>query len=202
MRLRRAGTSLLDVARLPTARDGFVVSAALMVVISAQGAFLPAYLEGLRVSATTIGAIVSVRSLAAIAVRPAMMWFVRVLGGRRAAFLASLVVSAVALATFSFADGLSVWVIGSVAMGMAVGVGHPLTMVAVIDGVATNRQGSVLGMRITVNRLAQVTGPLLLGIIGERFGYPATFLAAAACVVVMAGTVSRTPSRGTSGNPP
>lgn len=188
-RVRQGASMLGEVARLPSAREGFVVSAALMVVISTQGAFLPAYLEGLQISATTIGAIVSARSLASIAVRPAMSWIVRVLGGRRPTFLLSLVASAVAVATFTFVGGLPVWLAGSLVMGLAVGVGHPLTMVAVIDGVDATRHGAVLGMRITVNRAAQVAGPLVLGAIGEQFGYPATFLAAAVCVVSMAWPV-------------
>lgn len=53
----------------PGVKISIALTVAVMFALGAHGSFLPVYLESLAVSATTIGALVSLRALCAMAIR-------------------------------------------------------------------------------------------------------------------------------------
>ncbi len=183
--LVRAILQVTQLLTYPSVRTGLWVSGTIMIVMIIHNSFLPAYLEGFAVPATVIGAVISTRSLVAVAVRPFMASIIAALGGRVPTFLVTLILAALGTAGIALGPALVVQLLAAAALGVAVGVAQPLTMVAVVEDVATERHGFALGTRITANRVAQFSAPLAIGALAQAFGYTVTFLLSAGFLTLM-----------------
>jgi len=183
--LVRALRHVTQLLTYPSVRTGLWVSGTIMIVMIIHNSFLPAYLEGFAVPATVIGAVISTRSLVAVAVRPFMASIIAALGGRVPTFILTLVLAALGTAGIAIGPGLVTQLLAAAALGVAVGVAQPLTMVAVVEDVATERHGFALGTRITANRIAQFSAPLAIGALAQAFGYTVTFLLSAGFLTLM-----------------
>jgi MFS family permease len=66
----------------------------------------------------------------------------------------------------------NVFVLGAVAamFGLSMGCSQPLTMMLMYSLSAAGRAGETLGLRLTVNNVFRVLGPMLFGSIGTAFG--------------------------------
>lgn len=164
--------------RNPGVQLALLVSGTIMIPLMGYQSFLPAYLDLLAYPATMIGAVLSFRALVTIAVRPFMPRIISAFGGRLRTLIATTTMCAIGLA--GIAHG-SLWSLAIVAVlvGVGLGISQPLTMVTVVDGVNSSERGIAFGMRLTANRLMQVTGPLALGLIAQLVGYQAMFPLAA-----------------------
>ncbi|MEX2541330.1 MAG: MFS transporter [Trueperaceae bacterium] len=165
--------------RNPGVQLALLVSGTLMIPALGYQSFLPAYLDLLAFPATVIGAVISLRALVTIMVRPFMPLIISHLGGRFRTLLVTMTMSIVGLAGIVYGD--SIWALACVALlvGVGLGIAQPLTMVAVVDRVAAKERGMAFGLRLTANRLMQVTGPLALGLIAQTVGFQAMFPIAA-----------------------
>ena len=59
--------------------------------------------------------------------------------------------------------------------GLGMGCCQPITLMLTFTGSAQGRSGEALGLRLTVNHLTRVIGPVLFGSIGSAFGLFAVF---------------------------
>ena len=50
------------------------------------------------------------------------------------------------------------------------GCGQPITMMLTFSNSAEGHSGEVLGLRITINHLTRMIGPVVFGAIGSAFG--------------------------------
>lgn len=91
---------------------------------------------------------------------------------------------AVGLGMTGFVASIPALVLVAVLVGIGSGISQPLTMVAVADHVGVKERGFALGLRLTGNRVAQVVGPFLLGVVLEVAGFGLTFLGAGLALVV------------------
>lgn len=164
--------------RNPRVQLALLVSGTLMIPTLGYQSFLPAYLDLLAYPATLIGAIISLRALATIAVRPFMPRIISAFGGRLRTLIVTTAMCVAALAAISLG---SIWtlVLVTILVGVGLGISQPLTMVTVVDGVDAAERGTAFGLRLTANRSVQVVGPLLLGTIAQWVGYGAMFPIAA-----------------------
>jgi MFS family permease len=182
-------TQMFRLLRNPGVQLALLVSATLMVPMMGYQSFLPAYLDLLAYPATAIGAIISLRALVTIVVRPFMPRIIALLGGRFPTLVATTSMSVLALAGIAFGGSIWALVLVALLLGVGVAVAQPLTMVAVVDRVDAAERGIAFGLRLTANRLLQVTGPLALGLIAQLAGYRAMFpiaaLLSAVTVVVL-----------------
>ena len=55
------------------------------------------------------------------------------------------------------------------------GCGQPIVTMQMFTNSAEGRSGEALGLRMTVNHLTRVVGPVLFGVIGSSFGLAAVF---------------------------
>lgn len=60
-------------------------------------------------------------------------------------------------------------------LGMGLGIGQPLSISTTILSLPKNRVGEGLGLRLSVNRLTQVVGPITFGAVANLLGYSAVF---------------------------
>jgi len=173
----------------PGVKVSIALTVAVMFALGAHGSFLPVYLESLAVSATAIGALVSLRAFCAMAVRPFMSSVIEFVGGRSAAMVFSAVFVAVGL-TFT---GVTVNLYGlaflAILVGIGSGISQPLSMVVLAEHVPSAQRSSALGMRLMGNRGVQFLAPLVLGIIAEVASFGLTFFVGGLFVFVFVGVI-------------
>src|SRR5690606_41618945 len=89
-----------------------------------------------------------------------------------------VVVGLVMLGTAITVISSRIWtmVIAMLVLGAGSGISQPLSMVMVLDEVEPRRRGLALGFRISANRLAQVSGPAVFGLVASTAGLTASYL--------------------------
>lgn len=150
------------------------------IVVFATGArtiFFPLYVNGLRYSASAIGAIMSLRALASVSSRLLMRRFLLVCGGRIPTLLVSITALSIGVGLTPFCRGLAGLIFVSILVGIGTGLAHPLSMATVADGVKPEDRGVALGVRLTGTRLAKLINPLFFGLITQGFGISMAFWA-------------------------
>jgi len=179
----RAAAKLL---RDRTVGIAVLTSSTAVWAMTIHATFLPVHLESMAMSAVTIGVILSLRSAAAVVIRPVMPQVVALLGGRERTVVYTLITLAVGLAGVIVHP--SPWLIGLwvVLFGAGHGLSQPISMVMVADRVAARERGVALGVRLMVNRLAQVLAPLAFVWVAGGIGLQALFLTHALLVAVAA----------------
>ena len=188
-------------------------SAGLFVALSVRQAFLPVALEAHGYSATAIGTLISVGAAATVAVRPAMPRISRALGGAARALVVAMVFVAVGVGLLGLATSPPALALLLVAAGVGTGVGLPSSIVMVAGHVGPDRRGAALGLRLSLNRTAQLVAPVMVGAVVSVAGFAAGFgvagvaVAAAAWIVARrsaagSGPTSRPPSSPPSTRPP
>jgi MFS family permease len=181
------GSSLLTVGTLlgrPGVRLGILASASGIFAMTAFSAFQPTYLESLSYSATTIGMLLSLKSLASMAVRPFMPGVTKLLGGKLNTLWAMMLLVAVTLGATGYFESLGPLVLLSIGFGVGFGISQPVSMVTVVEESEPGNRGFLLGLRLTGNRVAQLVGPLVIGLVADALGFGPAFLAGALVVVV------------------
>ena len=166
-------------------------SAGLFVALSVRQAFLPVALEAHGYSATAIGTLISVGAAATVAVRPAMPAVSRALGGAARALVVAMAFVAVGVGLLGVATSPAPLALLLIAAGMGTGVGLPSSIVMVAGHVGPDRRGAALGLRLSLNRAAQLVAPVLVGAVVSAAGFAAGFGVAGVAVAASAWTVAR-----------
>lgn len=181
------GAGVLELLRRPGVRVALSVSAAVLFSLSVYQAFFPAYLDALAFSATVVGGLLSLRALASLLVRPFTARVMALFARRLQGLKVMLLLIAVGLSLTGLIDTLLLLGLLAVIVGVGVGIAQPISMVTVVDHVDAHIWGFALGLRLTGNRLAQVLGPVLLGVSAEVLGFDGMFLLAGGVLVVAIG---------------
>jgi MFS family permease len=69
------------------------------------------------------------------------------------------------------------WILALIAFifGLGMGCSGPLITILMFSHSSSGRSGEALGLRMTVNHLSRVIGPVIFGSIGSAFGLPTVF---------------------------
>ncbi len=179
-------------------------SVGLFVALSVRQAFLPVALEAHGYSATAIGTLISVGAAATVAVRPAMPRISRAFGGTARALVAAMTFVAVGVGLLGLATSPAALAFLLVAAGVGTGVGLPSSIVMVAGRVDPDRRGAALGLRLSLNRAAQLVAPVLVGAVVSAAGFAAGFGVAGVAVAASAWLVARRSGvwAGPSSSPP
>ena len=167
------------------------VTVAVLFALGAHAAFLPIYLEELTFSATLIGALVSLRALAAMLIRPIMPQAIEAMGGRSRTLIASVAAVALGLMFTGTTGSVALLATLAILVGLGSGISQPLSMVILAEHVPAEQRSSALGMRLMGNRGAQVIAPLVLGVMAELVGFTLTFLLAGGALLAVLAVVIR-----------
>lgn len=178
--------------KLPGLRISLVVTAGVVAAQAVRQTFLPIHMETHNLDARLIGIVLGARAFTSMVIRPALPLFSKVIGTRSRVFFAMMIVMAAGLAMTAFAVTLVPLLMAAVLVGISSGVTQPLTMVAITDHVSKERIGTALSLRLSINRVAQASAPLLFGIIGDTLGMEAAFIGAAALLLLALLPVART----------
>lgn len=160
------------------------VTVAGMFALGAHGGFLPVYLEKLEITATTIGALLSLRALSALAVRPFMSAVITLMGGRSKAVILCVVLLMLGLMFIGVVSNVVVLALLTVLVGIGSGISQPLSMVILAEHVVKEQRPSALGMRLMANRGVQFVAPFMLGALAEYTSFAVAFFIGGAFVML------------------
>lgn len=182
-RLRKAAKSghgsALDLWQRPVMRDTFIVGGIVLSGLELFTFYMPVYGHSVGLSASAIGMVMAAYAVAAIAVRLFLPALTRQLGEART-LTWSLLASAGTFMLFPLFE--SAWILAAVSfmLGLTLGSGQPLGQILAYNRSPAGRVNEVIGMRVTVNKLAEVACPLLFGVLGTAFGVGVVFVVNAA----------------------
>lgn len=182
----RAGPTLANVG----VQLAVLASAGVFVAVSVRTAFLPVLLTDLGYSATAIGALISTGAFAAVVVRPLMPFFARVLGGPARALVAAMVAVAVGVGLLGAVASWGAFAALAVVAGFGTGIGLPLSIVTVASHVDPRRRGAALGLRLSLNRAAQLAMPVAMGALLTVAGFTVAFAVAGAVLAALAAVAA------------
>lgn len=156
-----------------------VISSLVVTGIDVFQFYMPIYGHDIGLSASAIGAILAMFSVAAFVVRGVMPKILERFSEQRILTTAFYFGAASFLLVPFTKDP---WVLGflSFTFGMGMGCSQPITMMMTFTTSSSGRSGEALGLRMTVNHLTRVVCPLLFGVIGSALGLLAVFWANAA----------------------
>jgi len=166
--------SARNILKLPGIASHMFAALALLAILDILVAFMPLVGEDVGVSPMIIGALLAVRGATSVLSRV----FIRPLSARYSRnnlVLVALLVSAGAIAVVPAAVGVGPWgiVVAFVCMtvgGFTLGVGQPMTMTLISQGVPRSWRSPALALRLMGNRIGQVVLPLAASVVAGPVG--------------------------------
>ncbi|MFC9335736.1 MFS transporter [Arthrobacter sp. NPDC057009] len=170
-----------DVLKAPGLWRSLVVSGAVLVTVDLMYAFVPVWAAEQKVSAAAVGMLLGLRAAISVLSRLGLTRLVNRFG-RKVMIISSITAAVLSLAILPLV-GLWGAVAVMVGLGLGLGIPQPLTMAWVVSLTAASSHGAALGLRMTVNRLAQITLPIAVGSLAAPVGVLGIFWANAALLV-------------------
>lgn len=184
----RNGGAVRRILRAGGVRLAIVTSFAVIFTMGVRQSFYPIFVQGLGYPASLVGAMLSLRALAAMAVRPFMPRIIHLAGGRFRTVFGSMLLAAGSLAITPWTREPLTLALASMAGGIGIGLVQPLSMLAVAETVDEGERGLAMGLRLTGNRAAQFTSPVLFGLVAEVAGLETAFVVGG--LLLMAATAT------------
>jgi MFS family permease len=131
--------------------------------------YMPVYGHAIGLSASAIGVVLAMFSAAAFVVRLGLSRLIAWLGEEKM-LACSFFLGAIGFMLVPFFKSAWVLSIVSFVFGLGMGGGQPITMMLTFSTSVEGRSGEVLGVRMTINHLTRVIGPVIFGTIGSAFG--------------------------------
>ena len=169
----------LDLLKGAPLRRTLFMSGVALTGIELFSFYMPIYGRSIGLSASGIGLVLSAYAAAAFVVRLLMQSLARRYS-ETGVLTASLFVAAATYALFPLLTGVPMLVLTAFLLGLGLGSAQPLTIMLTYHHAPEGRSGEALGMRLTVNKITQISIPIVFGGIGTVFGLAPVFWANAA----------------------
>ncbi len=173
-RVRRAGGGIRDMLATHGVRKTLATSSLLQSGQDLFQFYLPVYANGIGLSASTIGIVLAMNSAAAFVVRLTLPHLIAKLKEEKV-LAGAFYVGAASFMLLPFFRNSTTLALVAFAFGLGMGCGQPIVTMQMFSNSAEGRSGEALGLRMTVNHLTRVVGPVIFGFIGSAFGLPAVF---------------------------
>ncbi|MBS4026854.1 MAG: MFS transporter [Clostridia bacterium] len=170
-------------------RNAFIINGLVLYSKDLFVAYFPMYGNGMGFSTSIIGVILSLTAGMALVVRLLQFWLVKNFG-RSKVLTATLIISGIAFILVLFTSSPVILTVPAILLGAGLGLGQPLTLVYLMNSSPVERQGEVLGMRITFNRVSQFVAPFIFGGIGGVAGISSIFWASG-CILLISAYFTR-----------
>lgn len=155
-------------------RKAVIVSGLVLYSKDLFVAYFPVYGSQIGLSASEIGVLLSIMATAAFTVRAVQFNLVQKFG-RGKVILFTLFISGVSFILIPFATQQILLGILVIMLGAGLGLGQPISLVYALNASPVDRQGEVLGLRLTFNRGSQFVAPFIFGSVGTLFGLSPVF---------------------------
>ncbi|MBW4084952.1 MFS transporter [Paenibacillus sp. S150] len=161
----------------PGVQFGLVGTFLIHFIQSIWQGFFPLYLDTLGYSALVISVLVSIRGLAGMTSRLFMAQLTR-RWSHQALLIGAGCIAAISLIALPLMN----WNIVTIAivafvLGSSVGVNMPVSTMIMVDEDSMGERGKIMGLRLLVNRSAQIAAPALFGVFGQMLGLASSFFA-------------------------
>ena len=163
----------LIVANKPL-RRALITGAVILTGIDLFHFYMPIYGHHIGLSASQIGVVLAVFSVAAFVVRVWMPAIVKRLGAERVLIMSMFVAAATYIAV-PYISNMVVLCAVCFLLGLGTGCGQPLSLSMIYERAPGGRSGEALGLRATLNNFTHMVTPLLFGAIGTAFGIAPVF---------------------------
>ncbi len=155
-----------------------LVSCLLQTATDLFSLYLPVYVYGLGISATTIGMIIASYFVAAFSVRLFIPQLIARMGEGRLLTI-SLFMGALSFALIPLFEQPVLLGMVAFIFGMGMGGGQPLTLIVLFSRAPEGRSGETVALRQTANNLMRVTAPPLFGLVAAAAGLWGVFMLSA-----------------------
>lgn len=145
-------------------------------------AYFPLFGQHIGMTETEIGWMIAIQGMAIMFIRFLLPRLLDVVSRKQILFL-SIFVAGLSFGAMPLFDDIYMLAIWIFLMGCGLGCGQPISMTITYNASPPDRTAEVLGLRLTVNRLAQVTAPLGFGLLGGVFGILSVFYMSSALLV-------------------
>jgi len=174
----------------------FVPAIALIVMISAlshigastHSGFYVVYLGRTGFSGTEIGILVTVVSVAALFGALSTKWMARIF--KPYWFVMAIVLAGILAIALTPAFGMF-WMlaIAAATLGAANGSTQPIIISTVLRAVDQEDRGKAVGLRSTMNRVASISAPILMGTVSEFAGLELSFYFVGVLAIILMGSL-------------
>ena len=184
--------SIRTVLRNPGILRAIIVGTAVIVTVDLLTSFVPVWAIEQGITADIVGWLLALRALFTIAGRIGSARLVARFG-RKSLLIAMLSLGVIALVLLPFSG---VWAALPImaALGLGLGMPQPLTLVWMSNLAPLHARGAVFGARMAVNKLAQVSVPVVVATLAGPVGVIAMLWSTAAILasglIVVLGTSS------------
>lgn len=137
-------------------------------------------------SNSTIGIILAINGIASVIIRFYLTPLINRFGTIHV-FIGSMIITCISYTVLPFFSQIFIAGLIAFILGIGLGIGQPLSISLTIDHAPNGRVAEALGIRLTVNRLTQVTTPLLIGMLANVIGIIHIFVVSS--TVIGIGTV-------------
>jgi MFS family permease len=156
-------------------RKALIISGLVLYSKDLFVAYFPILGTETGMTASGIGTILSLTASASIVIRILQFRLVQTFG-RGKVLTATLVISGISFMCFQLSSWPFLFGIIAIFLGVGLGLGQPLSLVYAMNISPLERQGEVLGMRLTFNRFSQFISPFFFGAVGRMAGVSVIFL--------------------------
>jgi MFS family permease len=188
--LANAHTAAIGLLRLPGMAMVMFIAFLIIVPQSLKQTYYPLFLREHAFGKSLIGVIFAINHIAAMTVRPALGELIRRYGAARVLIAATLLGS-VGFALIPTLPVLWAQILATIFLGASMGFTQPITMSLTAGAVDAGKLGVALGVRLTVQRVGMIAGPLLFGIGVARWGVGAGFYGAVIVLGITTMIVAR-----------
>jgi MFS family permease len=151
--------------------------------------YLPALGQERGIAAAVIGLLLGVRAAASMTTRFFLGALVRRLGRERL-LVGGMAVSGLGIALLPVPMPVVLLGVVVAVVGLALGVGQPLTLSWVTQVAPSNVRATAIGLRLTGNRLGQVLIPSTVGLVASAAGVAGVLWATAGTLGVVAAVTA------------
>ncbi len=167
--------SVLDLWRIPNLRTTVITGSIILSAWDLFQFYLPIYGHSIGLSASAIGAIIGVVSIASFVVRGFIPFLVRKLTE------AEILTISMFLAAFAFLllpFFVNPYALAAIAflLGLGVGCATPIAMSFIYVLTPRGRIAESMGLRKTINQATHMVVPLIFGSVGSAFGFTTVFI--------------------------
>jgi predicted MFS family arabinose efflux permease len=159
-----------DLMKNAPLRRVLIMSSAVMTGVHLFSFYFPIYGHSIGFSASRIGVILGLYAAATFVARSILPLAVKKYNEENVLTF-SLLLAGVTFVCFPFFQNVFILTLISFILGLGLGCGQPLTIALTYNRSPQGRSGETLGLRITTNKIIQLTVPLVFGSIGSVFGF-------------------------------
>ncbi|UFU00201.1 MFS transporter [Radiobacillus kanasensis] len=156
----------LSLLKIKNIRIAFLVSILTILGKDIYTAYFPLLGVEFGLSDSTIGLIISLNAAGGILIR----WLIPYLlsnFSRTKIIMGSIVVSGIFFLALPFFKSAIILGVLSFIIGLGAGLGQPLSISTTADSLPQDRIGEGLGLRLTANRLTQISAPIVFGAVAH-----------------------------------